>query len=181
MAAVIDFVCLNISTQKNGGATGADGGWSNASGLLRMRTNRKENGKVNERSESFREPATQSSGSLLLLRNHLLHKSLPDLNSPKLGKKSGRGGCYGGRMRSASTDLDSCSDCSGTGSSVRMSGSSASSAASGGESSLESEAHFQRTSRPRSSAGIERQTTSDYASRSPSFKYETSSLVQVPP
>jgi len=61
-----------------------------------------------------------------------------------------------------------------------MSGSSGSSAASGGESSLESEAPFQRTSRPRSSAGIERQTTSDYASRSPSFKYETSSLVQVP-
>ena len=158
-------------------ASGA--GLANISGSMRMRPQRRENGKVNDRSESFREPATHGN-SLQLLRNHLLHKSLPDLNSPKLGRKSGRGGCgYGGKMRSASTDLDSCSDCSGTGSSVRMSGSSGSSAASGGESSMESEAQFQRTSRTRSSAGIERQTTSDYASRSPSFKYETSSLVQV--
>ena len=122
----------------------------------------------------------------LLLRNPILHKSLPDLNSPK-NTKRGRGcGVRGGKIRSASTDLESCSDGESGGSS-RMSRSSSvhldSGSNSSDESSNESETPFSRPdANGRGSVGAsrsERATTSDYASRSPSFKYETTSLVQV--
>jgi hypothetical protein len=122
----------------------------------------------------------------LLLRNPILHKSLPDLNSPKNAKRGRGGGVRGGKIRSASTDLESCSDGESGGSS-RMSRSSSvhldSGSNSSDESSNESETPFSRPDAGgRGSVGAsrsERATTSDYASRSPSFKYETTSLVQV--
>lgn len=121
--------------------------------------------------------AMPSSNTSSLLRHHL-HKSLPDLNSPKNPRRNGR--CVvGGKIRSASTDLDSCSSRS---SSSRISRSSSvhlgSSTSSDDESSNEDEPHcFRRP--PATLSRSERATTSDYASRSPSFKYETASLVQV--
>lgn len=116
----------------------------------------------------------------LLLRNPILHKSLPDLNSPKNARRRGCGA--GGKIRSASTDLESCSD--GGSNSSRMSRSSSvhldSGSSSGSdESSNESEAPFSRPGARVGASRSERATTSDYASRSPSFKYETTSLVQV--
>ena len=124
-------------------------------------------------------PAPEIYTQRSLLRNPVLHKSLPDLNSPKNARRRGCGA--GGKIRSASTDLESCSDSSSQmsrSSSVHLdSGSSSGSA----ESSNESEAPFSRPG-ARGSVGAsrsERATTSDYASRSPSFKYETASLVQV--
>lgn len=124
-----------------------------------------------------------------LLRHHgVLHKSLPDLNSPKNARRNGRHGCpNGGKIRSASTDLDSCESGSSCGSSSRMSRSSSvhlgSASSSDDESSAnEDEPHcFRRPggTGPTTLSRSERATTSDYASRSPSFKYETASLVQV--
>lgn len=121
----------------------------------------------------------------LFLRNPILHKSLPDLNSPKNAKRGRGGGVKGGKIRSASTDLESCSD----GGSSRISRSSSvhldtrSNSSGSDESSNESETPFSRPGAGgRGSMGAnrcERATTSDYASRSPSFKYETTSLVQV--
>jgi len=162
---------LTVTKSPASAVTKPAAGSVNTVGIFRRVPPNKET-PTSQRVESFRE-ATRS---LNLLRNHLLHKSLPDLNSTK----SRRRGCFG-KIRSASTDLDSCSDCSNSSSrmsrssSVRMS---SSTSAASGESSIESEAQFHRASRPRSAAG-ERTTTSDYASRSPSFKYETSSLVQT--
>lgn len=121
----------------------------------------------------------------LFLRNPILHKSLPDLNSPKNAKRGRGGGVKGGKIRSASTDLESCSD----GGSSRISRSSSvhldtrSNSSGSDESSNESETPFSRPGAGgRGSMGAnrcERATTSDYASRSPSFKYETTSLVQT--
>ena len=117
-----------------------------------------------------------------LVRNPVLHKSLPDLNSPKTSRRSR---ACGGKIRSASTDLESCSDADSGSSRISRSSSvhldSGSSSSSDDESSNESDTPF--SSRPGArSVGAnrsERATTSDYASRSPSFKYETTSLVQV--
>lgn len=116
-----------------------------------------------------------------LIRNPVLHKSLPDLNSPKNTRRRGCGA--GGKIRSASTDLESCSD-GGSSSPISRSSSvhlGSGSSSGSDESSNESEAPYSRPG-ARGSVGAsrsERATTSDYASRSPSFKYETTSLVQV--
>ena len=122
------------------------------------------------------------------LRHTSRHKSLPDLNSPKNGRRRGIYGRVDGKIRSASTDLDSDS-ASGrsspiSSSSVRLDSGGSTSSSDSAES-CDDESETQMRGRgcrmPSSSGGAksERATTSDYASRSPSFKYETASLVQV--
>lgn len=114
-----------------------------------------------------------------LARNPVLHKSLPDLNSPKSVRRRG----VGTKIRSASTDLDSCSGASGTSSRMSRTSSVNVDTSSSSDESSESAAPYCRTGARSSVAASrsERATTSDYASRSPSFKHETSSLVQVRP
>ena len=119
--------------------------------------------------------SAMDSARMNFIRSAVLHKSLPDLNSPK-----SRHRCVSGRLRGASTELGSCSECDSSQMSRSSSVNLNSSDSVSSESSNECNARIvpsETRPRPRSAAG--ERATSDYASRSPSFKYETTSLVQV--
>lgn len=130
-------------------------------------------------SEATSVPFTKESEARMnFIRSAVLHKSLPDLNSPQTRRHHHR--CVSGRLRGASTDLGSCSECDTSpamsrSSSVNLDSSSSSSSTSSRP--IAGRASSEARPRPRSAAG--ERATSDYASRSPSFKYETTSLAQV--